>query len=133
MSFVVLEAAEYYPEIAVVGYWAKPAAQALNHPWSGQISRIQRKCRTEMLTLLGNRFWRLLRVNPSGCLPLVLGESDKGLQVGVTGKGLQVDVTGRGLQVGVTGQGLQVAVTGIVLQAGVAVKGLQKGVMEKGL
>jgi hypothetical protein len=59
-----------------------------------------------MLTLLENRFWRLLRVNPCGCLPLVLGESGKGLQAGVTGKGLQVNVTHRGLQVGVAGRGL---------------------------
>ncbi len=70
-----------------------------------------------MLTLLENRFWRLLilRVNPCGCLPLALSESGKDLQMGVAGKGLQVDVTDRGLQV---------AVTGKVLKVGVAEKGL---------
>ncbi len=114
-------------------YWAKPAAQALNHRWSGPTLRIHWECRTDMLILLENQFWRLLRVNPRGCLPLMLSESCKGLQVGVIGKGLQVDVTDRGLPVGVAGTGLQVGVTGIVLRAVVAVKGLQRGVTEKGL
>jgi hypothetical protein len=133
MNFAVREVTEYYPEIAAEAYRAKPAAQVVKQRWSGPTSWIHWERRTDMLTLLQNRFCRLLRVNPCDCLPLVLSESCKGLQVGVIGKGLQVDVTDRGLQVGVAGTGLQVGVTGIVLQVGVVVQGLEKGVMGKGL